>query len=136
MRILIDTNILISAILGHGLPSQAYLKAVSFPNRGIISTVNVDELRRIFNRKFPQKVDAMEHFLSVVLQSVELVQVPDLSVPQEEFIRDINDRPIMRAAVAAKCDAIVTGDKDFLESGIATPKILSARDLVYGFGTC
>lgn len=120
----------------HGLPSQAYLKAVSLHNRGVISTVNIDELRRIFNRKFPQKVEAMEHFLSIALPAVELVQVPDISVPQEEFIRDINDRPIMRAAVAAQCDAIVTGDKDFLESGVSSPKVLSARDLVYGFGTC
>ena len=37
MRILIDTNILISAALNsHGTPYKAYLKAVTYPNKGII----------------------------------------------------------------------------------------------------
>ena len=45
MRILIDTNILISSILGSGTPYQAYTKAVSYPNKGIVCTQNIDELR-------------------------------------------------------------------------------------------
>lgn len=37
MRILIDTNILISAALNpHGTPYRAYIKAVTYPNKGII----------------------------------------------------------------------------------------------------
>ena len=126
MRVLIDTNILISSIIGQGTPFQAYVKAVSSPNRGVICTQNVDELRRIFNRKFPQKIEVMEKFLSLALQSIELIQVPDKKVPQEENVRDISDRTIMRAAVAARVDVILTGDKDFLESGIVEPKIMNA----------
>lgn len=66
MRVLIDTNILISSILWSGTPYQAYIKAVSYPNKGIICTQNVDELRRIFNRKFPAKIDMMEHLTNVI----------------------------------------------------------------------
>ncbi|TYZ19625.1 putative toxin-antitoxin system toxin component, PIN family [Selenomonas ruminis] len=130
MRILIDTNILISSIIGHGTPFKAYVKAVSYPNRGVICTQNVDELRRIFNRKFPKKIEAMEKFLSLAMQSVELVQIPEEEVEQEKKIRDVNDRAIMRAAVAAKVDVVLTGDKDFLESGIVNPKILNATDFL------
>ena len=37
MRILIDTNVLISAALSaNGVPFQAYRKAASYPNRGLI----------------------------------------------------------------------------------------------------
>lgn len=32
----------------------------------------------------------------------------------------------MRAAVAVRVDVILTGDKDFLESGIVEPKIMNA----------
>ena len=138
MRILIDTNILISSILWSGTPYQAYIKAVSYPNKGIICTQNVDELRRIFNRKFPAKISLMERFLSLALESIELVQVPDSEVEQEISVRDIYDRPIMRAAVHAKADIILTGDKDFLESGINKPIVMSpieflnqADDLFY-----
>lgn len=84
MRILIDTNILISSIIGHGTPFKAYVKAVSYPNCGVICTQNVDELRRIFNRKFPKKIEAMEKFLSLAMQSVELVQIPEEEVEQEK----------------------------------------------------
>lgn len=130
MRVLIDTNILISSILWSGTPYQAYIKAVSYPNKGIICTQNVDELRRIFNRKFPAKIDMMERFLSLALESIELVQVPDSIVEQENAVRDIFDRPIMRAAINAKADIILTGDKDFLEFGINTPMILSPTDFL------
>lgn len=40
-------------------------------------------------------------------------------------IRDVKDRPILRAAKIAKVDILLTGDKDFLESGINTPKIIN-----------
>ena len=36
----------------------------------------------------------------------------------EKQIRDINDRPILRAAIEAKADILLTGDKDFLDSGV------------------
>ena len=63
MRILIDTNVLISAILNpKGTPFQAYLKAVSFPNHALICDQNIEELRRIFNKKFPKRIDASSAF--------------------------------------------------------------------------
>ena len=61
MRVMIDTNILISSILGHGTPFQAYVKAVSYPNQGVICSQIVDEMRRIFNRKFPKKIGSMQN---------------------------------------------------------------------------
>lgn len=50
MRVLIDTNILISAALSSkGTPYQAFIKAVTYPNHGMVCEQNIDELRRIFN---------------------------------------------------------------------------------------
>jgi predicted nucleic acid-binding protein len=37
---------------------------------------------------------------------------------------------VLRAAVAADVDMIVTGDKDLLESGIERPRIISPADFV------
>ena len=37
MNVLIDTNMLISAALNHrGTPYQAFIKAVSYPNHGLV----------------------------------------------------------------------------------------------------
>ena len=130
MRVLIDTNILISAMLSQGTPYRAYVKAVSYPNQGVISEQIVDEVRRIFNKKFPNKISAMESFLDVALQTLELVDVPEKEVPQENMNRDKNDRAILRAAISADVDIILTGDKDFLESGIEKPHMMTAAEFV------
>lgn len=126
MRILIDTNVLISAILNpKGTPFQAYLRAVSFPNHALICDQNIEELRRIFNKKFPKRIDALNRFLSIALLSIEIVQIPTDETDSESLIRDTADRAILRAAINANADILLTGDKDFLESGIAHPQILT-----------
>lgn len=65
---MIDTNILISTALNaNGTPFKAYIKSVTFPNQGIVCDQNIDELRRIFNRKFPHKIELLKRFLATVL---------------------------------------------------------------------
>lgn len=131
MRILIDTNILISAALNsHGTPYKAYLKAVTYPNKGIICDQNIEELWRIFNRKFPTKISMLEKFLAYSLSVIEVAATPEMEEDAEKLIRDVKDRPILRAALNAKADVLLTGDKDFLESGVADPKIMTAAEFL------
>lgn len=126
MRVLIDTNVLISAALSaNGVPYQAYVKAASYPNHGLICEQNVDEMKRIFNKKFPKCLTALDKFLSIALLTLELVPIPMDENVTESLIRDINDCPILRAAIAAKADIILTGDKDFLESGLENPVVMT-----------
>ena len=131
MKVLIDTNILISAALNNkGTPYQAFIKAVSYPNHGLVCEQNIDEMRRIFNRKFPKKLQALDNFLSLALLTLEVVPTPIEAYASEEMIRDANDRPILRAALYANADIILTGDKDFLESELKNPQIISAAEFV------
>ena len=131
MRILIDTNILISAALNsHGTPYKAYLKAVTYPNKGIICDQNIEELWRIFNRKFPTKISMLEKFLAYSLLVIEVATTPEMEEDAEKLIRDVKDRPILRAALNAKADVLLTGDKDFLESGVTDPKIMTAAEFL------
>lgn len=114
MRVLIDTNDLISAALNpNSVPFQAYVKAASYPNHGLICEQNVDEMKRIFNKKFPNRLTSLDKFLSVALLTLELVPIPTDENIYETQIRDVNDRPILQAAMEAKADALLTGDKDF-----------------------
>ncbi|NSW90127.1 MAG: putative toxin-antitoxin system toxin component, PIN family [Firmicutes bacterium] len=131
MRVLIDTNILISASLScEGTPYQAYVKAVTHPNHGIVCDQNIDELRRVYNRKFPHKIQALERFLALALTVLEVVPTPAVDISDEALVRDVSDRPILRAAITAKADILVTGDKDFLESGITSLKIVTAAEFL------
>ncbi|MDO5145670.1 MAG: putative toxin-antitoxin system toxin component, PIN family [Eubacteriales bacterium] len=131
MRVLIDTNILISAALNpHGTPYKAFLKAVTYPNKGIICDQNIDELRRIFNRKFPTRINMLEKFLAYSLAVIEVAPIPQMESESEKLIRDVKDRPILRAAINAKADVLLTGDKDFLESEVMSPEILTAAEFL------
>ena len=116
MRILIDTNILISAALNsHGTPYKAYLKAVAYPNKGIICDQNIEELWRIFNRKFPTKISMLEKFLAYSLSVIEVATTPEMEEDAEKLIRDVKDRPILRAALNAKADPKIMTAAEFLE---------------------
>ena len=42
----------------------------------------------------------------------------------------MNDRPILRAAIYAKADVILTGDKDFLEAGLMKPRIMTVTEFI------
>ena len=90
----------------------------------------MDEIKRIFNKKFPNRLAALDKFLSVALITLELIPVPTDEDISESQIRDIDDRPILRAAINAKADILLTGDKDFLESGIEHPVIMTPADFL------
>ena len=131
MRVLIDTNVLISAALNvNGVPYQAYVKAASYPNHGLICEQNVDEMKRIFNKKFPKRLAALDKFLSIALLTLELVPIPTDENVLESQIRDVNDLPNLRAAIAAKVDVLLTGDKDFLEPGLENPVVMTPADFL------
>ena len=131
MKVLIDTNILISAALSSGgTPFLAYVKAVTQPNHAVVCEQNLDELRRVFNRKFPTKLYALDSFLALALMTIEVVPVPEPEIESEQSLRDAADRPILRAAIACGADVLLTGDKDFLESGIEHPKIVTAAEFL------
>jgi len=131
MKVLIDTNILISAAYSRlGIPNQAYKKAVEPPYQAFVCEQTIEEFRRIFNRKFPDKIYAFESFITSALSVITVIPVPLSLHADEDAIRDVDDRPILRAAIQANVDIIVTGDKDFLESGLANPQIMTAAEFV------
>ena len=103
MRVLIDTNIIISAALNvNSVPYFAYIKAVTYPNHGLICEQTIDELKRVFAKKFPHKLDVLNQFLSISCISLEIVPVPLKKNPLEAIVRDKNDRPILRATLNTK----------------------------------
>ena len=69
-------------------------------------------------------------FLAIALSTLELVPVPNEENKSEQLIRDANDRPILRAAIAAKADVLLTGDKDFLEANVTSPVIVAPAEFL------
>lgn len=126
MRIMIDTNIFISAALfPDGRAAKALFKTFVPPYQAVVCDYVIDELKRKFREKFPDRCDELEVFLNTAMSAFEIVATPESAIGSESKIRDPKDRPILRAAINAGVDLLLTGDKDFLESSVETPGIIS-----------
>lgn len=131
MRVMIDTNIFISAALfPNGRAADAFYKALVPPFQPVVCDYVIDELHRKFQEKFPNRTVEMEAFLYTALSVFDIVSTPEDVVEAEAKIRDPKDRPILRAALNAGADLFLTGDKDFLESSVTDPRIISVPEFL------
>ena len=131
IKVMLDANIIISAIYNpSGRSFLAFQKASESPYVLVFCDQIIDEIRRIFNRKFPHKISAMERFLAIAHYDLITLTSDDTAVDDEAKIRDVNDRPILRAAMKAGVNIFVTEDKDFLESTVTFPKIMTAAQFI------
>ena len=113
MRVVFDTNTLISALLfEQSTPGQALVYA-SRQGEVLLSTSLANELNETLQRKkFERYVTAeqREEFLIALVQSAALVEVRETV----SICRDPKDNHILELAVSGKADVIVTGDADLL----------------------
>ncbi|MCL2803656.1 MAG: hypothetical protein FWD29_06870 [Micrococcales bacterium] len=63
--------------------------------------------------------------MAYLAQGVSFVATPARGQPGEVLLRDPKDQPILRAAVAAGADVILTGDKDLLDAELTHPRVMS-----------
>lgn len=120
MRILVDTNILFSALLfPHSRPARALIY-IADNHEIVLCDRNITELRDILKRKAPKYLPDAEVLLAEL--SYELIPAVDHA---EKLIRDAKDQPILNAAIVSDVDIILTGDKDFLSLSMEHPKCMT-----------
>ena len=131
MRVLIDSNVLFSAVFRSGsTPHQAYIKSLNPPYHCLVCEQSLDELYESFLEKFPGRARELEAFIYNTLAVVEVIPVPETAHPDEAKLRDPDDALIFRAAIAANADIIISGDLDFIESSIKKPVIMKAAQFL------
>ncbi len=123
MRILIDTNILFSALLFPSSKPAAALFHVAESHELVLCDRNIFELRDILKRKAPKYLPDAEVLLAEM--SYELIPAVDHA---EKLIRDAKDQPILNAAIIYDVDIIITGDKDFLSLDMEHPECMTAAE--------
>ena len=125
MRVLVDTNILFSALLfPNSKPAQALMHVAEYHDM-VLCDRNIVEIRDILRRKAPKYLPDAEVLLAEL--SYELIPAVDHA---EKLIRDAKDQPILNAAIVADIDIILTGDKDFLSLDLEHPKCMTAADFL------
>ena len=125
MRIMLDTNILISVFAVGGKVRETF-NLLMTTNFKIYITEYVDaEFRRIVDKKFRQKSES-------IISKYESNNFEIYPSTNEILgnLRDEKDIPVLSDAIFHKVDILLTGDKDFLESGIENPVIMSPKILM------
>ena len=133
MRVMLDTNILVSMII---FPNQLFLDmlaTITKHHKLALSSYVLDELSDVVMRKFPKRQAALKKFLAVIPYEM-FVTPQDMDLGLFE-IRDAMDYPVLYSAIVSKADVLITGDKDILTvERIDRPEILTARDFVVKYG--
>ena len=121
MRIVLDTNVLVSAMLKQGSPPDQVLSLVIAGRVELVVDSRIlAEYRAVLARPvFRLPADAVDRVLRVV-EASEWV-VPD---PLPLLTTDADDQPFLEVAVAAGVDAIVTGNARHPRQGRRKPAVL------------
>ncbi|MBW3569249.1 putative toxin-antitoxin system toxin component, PIN family [Candidatus Parcubacteria bacterium] len=123
-RAVLDTNVIISALLFGGLPEKVVVQVLAGDHISVTSPFIIEETSRILRDKFnvaPGTLKMLEQLLSI--SEIQYFQ-PFLTV-----IEDDPDNRVLETAVHGKADYTVTGDKLLLElKCYGSIKIISPAD--------
>ena len=123
MRVMADTNVIISALLfPASLPAKVLLHIASHHDLVLCDHI-VEEIRGVVSRKRPDLLGDFDVLLAQL--SYELVIAPE---EPSKLIQDPKDQPILNAAIVAGVDIIVSGDKHFLRLDLERPKAMSPAE--------
>lgn len=116
MRLVLDTNVLISAFLWQGVPSRLIELASEKEIQIFTSRVLLDELATTLSKKKLEKAVLAtglrsDQMLSNYRRLATLVTSRQLAHP---ISRDADDDAVLACALAAHADLIVSGDDDLL----------------------
>lgn len=126
MRIMLDTNVLISSILFPGDKINNMMNYIFLRHQLVLSSYVVEELKSVVRRKFPKKEPVIEKLL--LMMSYEYVYTPDDMKENLFSIRDVKDYPVLYTAIIEDIDILITGDRDFEDIIIDKPLIMTPKE--------
>jgi putative PIN family toxin of toxin-antitoxin system len=107
VRVVADTNILVSALLFGGLPEQVFLAGLRGEIQLLTSPSLLKEFEKVLKEKFKLNIHLVREIIQEVMDVAEIVEVSShikaISYPDE-------DNRVLECAVDGKAEFIVTGD--------------------------
>jgi putative PIN family toxin of toxin-antitoxin system len=128
MNIMIDTNIIVSAILFPESIIAKTFKHIANNYHLVLSQYTIDAMENVFKEKFPHKLTEMKQFLKQV--PYELFILNKAENKKYPKIRDDKDLPVLMNAIESRVDLLITGDKDFEDVITEKPKIMKPREYI------
>ena len=124
MRLVLDTNVIISALVFDGLPEKLLISTLSGAHELVLSQYIIGETTRILESRFKVHPTNL-NLLQQLLHESEVVYF-------EPFLHVITDEPdnrILETAIKGGATYLVTGDKLILSLGqYDSVKIISIKE--------
>lgn len=112
-RIVLDTNILVSAIIHNGKPRRLLQMGIDGKFRILSSTEILGEISEVLQKpKFKTTREEIIRIVSVMMETVENIHVTS-SI--KVVSSDPDDDVVVNTAQDGKSDYIVSGDRDLLD---------------------
>ena len=128
MRIMVDANIIISAGLFPKSAVGEVLAHIVKNHELILCQYTLDELRMVFKKKFPDRIEYYDKFIKEL--KYELFDMQIINYEKYPRVRDVCDIPVLAYAIESKAKMLITGDKDFEDITIETPEIIRPREYI------
>lgn len=114
MRVVLDTNVVASALLWGGTPERLIDLAGDASLECFTSEALIAELAGILGRaKFAAKLRQKNlSAAEIVARYREIAETVEAAPIEEARLRDPDDAAVLACALAARADAIVSGDDD------------------------
>lgn len=124
MRVLLDTNVIVSAVATRGLCADVF-RAVLSAHELVTCAQVIQEVRRILRMKLGVPEPLIEEYVELIGQDAIVAEPGDLpDLP----IQDQDDAEIVAAAIAARAGVLVTGDHELQSlKNIGQLRIISPR---------
>ncbi len=113
MRVTIDTNVFVSALVFGGAPGEVLDLHTDGAFVLCISPVIIAELRRVLAERFEWSAEDLGAVVGPILSRAEIVE----PVRQVWASSDPDDNHVLACALEGRADFIVTGDRDLLVLG-------------------
>ena len=136
MRLLLDTNIIISGLLSSkGAPGKLVRAWLSGRFELVTSEEQLDELRRVLDYEHLKRLIKPAQARDFV-ENVDALAIMAVDLPVLDVSPDPDDNVILATAVAGDAEAVVSGDKrDVLALGeVEGVSIITAREAVERLG--
>ncbi len=122
MKIIIDTNVLVSATIADGKPEDTINFIIGSDEwEWIVSDAILHEYREVLNRR---KLKLSETVKQNWLNIVELATTKIDVAVKVNFPRDRKDEKFLACAVVGEADFLITGDRDFEEMQALLPNTI------------
>ena len=129
MKVVVDTNVVISGVFFGGMPSRVLEAWRDGEFDLVVSPEVLEEYRRVgeeLTARFPGV--SLAPFLALLVMNAEIVEAPGLS---DQVSRDRDNETFIACALAANCQTIISGDKDLLEvTGYQGLKVVAPREFL------